>query len=387
MAILRFILRFVFFMVGLAAILVVVGAGIFMFMENNNAAITIAEGDELIGPAPTDPELLAIYVILQARADEITTPMSDDPTEIPFTVEFGESALGVGQRLQEMGFVSDGELFRQFLRYNQLDASLEAGDYVLRRDMNMREIGQALQEANFDEIELTLVEGWRAEQIAEYLTEEGIMDGQAFLAFARDGTAIDHNITFDKPGGHSYEGYLYPDTYRLPVRAKPEDLIIRMMDNLATRLPANAIELAGQNGLSFYEVLILASIVEREAVVPSERAVIADVYLNRLEEGMFLRADPTVQYAMGYQPAADQWWKTPVTLEEYEAVDSLYNTYLYPGMPPGPIANPGIESIIAVLQPADTPYLFFVACGGDGAHIFAETFEEHDANVARCQGG
>jgi UPF0755 protein len=128
--------------------------------------------------------------------------------------------------------------------------------------------------------------------------------------------------------------------------------------------------------------------VEREAVIAEERPAIAAVYLNRLAVGMRLEADPTVQYAMGYQEAADQWWKTPVTLEEYSNVNSPYNTYLYPGIPPGPIASPGLESIRAVLYPDEHNYIFFVALpDGSGAHVFAETWEEHVANVQRYQRG
>ncbi len=389
MNVIRFILRFIVFMIGLTAIILILGVGAIVL--RNKAAgtgITVAktEGEpSSVARAPQDAEDWAIYVMLQARADEINTPLSDDPAEVSFTVEPGESALAVAQKLAEMGLISDAQLFRRFLSYNKLDLSLEAGDYTLRKNMNMLELGQALQKANYEEVEVSIPEGWRAEQIAQMLTDEEIMDGAAFLAAVRAGTAVEHNILFDRPAGQSYEGYLFPDTYRLPVPAKPEDLIQRMLDNLAAKLPANAIELASRQGLSLYQTLIIASIVEREAVIAEERPIIASVYLNRIKQGMYLQADPTVQYAMGYQPENDQWWKTPVTLEEYSGVNSPYNTYLNPGLPPGPIANPGIDSIIAVLQPADTNYLFFVAYG-DGAHVFAETYEEHEKNVAVYQG-
>jgi len=389
MNVIRFISRFIVFMIGLAAIVLILGVGAIVL--RNKAAgtgITVAKNQNespSVARAPQNVEDWAIYVMLQARADEINTPLSDDPAEVPFTIEPGESALAVAQKLAEMGLISDAQLFRRFLSYNNLDASLEAGDYTLRKNMNMLELGQALQKANYEEVEVSIPEGWRAEQIAQMLTDEEIMDGAAFLAVVRAGAAVEHPILFDRPAGQSYEGYLFPDTYRLPVPAKPEDLIQRMLDNLAAKLPANAIELASRQGLSLYQTLIMASIVEREAVIAEERPLIASVYLNRIKQGMYLQADPTVQYAMGYQPEQDQWWKTPVTLEEYSGVNSPYNTYLNPGLPPGPIASPGIDSIIAVLQPADTNYLFFVAYG-DGAHVFAETYEEHEKNVAAYQG-
>jgi UPF0755 protein len=298
----------------------------------------------------------------------------------------------VAERLQEIGMISDAELFRRYLNYNELDASLEAGDYLLRRNMDMVEIGQALQQASTEEVTVTIREGWRAEEIAEYLSDEDIMDGNAFLSMAREGTAVEHPLLSDRPGGQSYEGYLFPDTYRLTIPARPEALIERMLDNMASKLPANTFELATRQGLSFYGVLTVASIVEREAAAADERPIIASVYLNRLAPGSiepYLNADPTVQYAMGYQPDADQWWKTPVTLEEYATVTSPYNTYINPGMPPGPISNPGINSIVAVLEPAQTTYLYFVCqevnCA-NGRHVFATTFEEHQQNVATYQG-
>jgi UPF0755 protein len=202
----------------------------------------------------------------------------------------------------------------------------------------------------------------------------------------RQGTGVDHPLLASRPATASYEGYLFPDTYRLPVNGSPEDLITRMLENMATKIPANALELAATQGYTFHEILIVASIVEREAVVSDERPTIASVYLNRLTQGMFLQADPTVQYAMGYQTDTDQWWKTPVTLDEYSSVDSPYNTYLYAGIPPGPIANPGASSIIATLQPEQTNFVFFMGCGGEGRHLFTADFAEHEQNVAACSG-
>lgn len=133
--------------------------------------------------------------------------------------------------------------------------------------------------------------------------------------------------------------------------------------------------------MSIYEVVTLASIVEREAVVDEERPIIASVYLNRLNRGMYLQSDPTVQYAKGYSAESGRWWN-PMIQEEAQSVDSPYNTFLYPGLPPGPICSPGLASIQAVLYPADTPYLFFFS-KGDGTHAFSKTYEEHLENMRR----
>ncbi len=383
--ILRFIFRLIVFLVALAAIAVIVGGGVWYFRTQGQGRTTIALNDMPGGREPQGVEDLALSLYLQSRADEINTPLSDDPTPVTFVVEMGETAVSIAVRLQDLGLITDATLFRRFLQYHGLDASLEAGEYQLRRNMTMREIAEALQHSRLREVTITIPEGWRAEQVADLLTAENIMDGSVFLAAVRQGVAIDHPLLADRPAGAGFEGYLFPDTYRLPAQAAPEDLLTRMLDNMQARLPIGWEGMASAQGLTFYEVLIVASIVEREAVVPEERPTIASVYLNRLQQDMYLQADPTVQYAMGYQPETGQWWKTPVTLEEYQKVNSPYNTYLYPGLPPGPICSPGADSILAVLQPAQTPYLFFVA-RGDGSHVFAETLEEHERNIELYQG-
>lgn len=391
MVIVRTIFRLLVFIIAISAIVVILGAGYWAFTNptgNETAAAISVGGDAAsVGRSPQNVEEFFLAIYLQTQAETINTPVSDDPSPIPFTVDIGENARTVAAKLIEQNFITDADLFRLFLRYNGLDASLEAGDYTLRRNMNMREIAEALQKASFEEVVITIPEGWRAEQVAELLTQENIMDGTLFLAVVRAGNSVEHPLLANRPAGASYEGYLFPDTYRLPLNGTPEDLISRMLDNMAGKLPANAIELASAQNYTFYEILTIASIVEREAVVPEERPTIASVYLNRLAQGMYLQADPTVQYAMGYQTDTGQWWKTPVTLEEYSQVDSPYNTYLYDGIPPGPIANPGASSILATLQPEQTNYLFFMGCGGEGRHLFAQDFETHEANVAACGGG
>jgi len=280
-----------------------------------------------------------------------------------------------------------------------VDASLEAGQFELSPSMTMIEIAERLQRARADEIVVTIPEGLRAEEIADLLTAQGTLDGERFLELARaadpaaapllasptGGGAVGvYDFLDDLPARATLEGFLFPDTYRLPVPAQPEDLLRRMLANFDRQVTPEIRQAARAAGRPLYEVVTLASIVEREALLAEEMPVIADVYLNRLEQGMLLRADPTVQYAMGYQPASGQWWKTPVQLEEYATVDSPYNTYLYSGLPPGPICSPGLTAIEAVVYPADTNFLYFMATG-DGGHAFAETFEEHEANVARYQ--
>jgi len=332
-------------------------------------------------------EAQLLYNQLQSRADELNTPVSDNPGLMPFSIEAGNDALTVAANLQALGLISDAGLFVQLLRYNGLDTRLQVGDYQLRRNMTMRQVGAALYRGRSARLIVTVPPGWRMGELADYLTAAEIMDGNLFLQQARQGIVVNHPLLADRPTGQSYEGYLFPGNYTLSDRAAPADLIKLMLDNMAAQLPANAAALAQQQGLSFYQVLTLASIVERETGSGQERPLIASVFLNRLKPGSgapHLQADPTVQYALGYQRWSGQWWKTPLDLDDYTAVDSAYNTYLYLGLPPGPIASPGLDSIMAVLQPADTNYLFFVCrlpgCE-DGQHVFSASYEEHLQNA------
>jgi UPF0755 protein len=384
LGLIKFIFNALFLLFGTIAVVLIFSA--LAMSGPDTERIRIDAGSHWFFP-PLSAEAQELYFILRERVDELNTPLSGDPTVVIFPILEGETALDIAARLQAGGLVSDAELFAQLLRYNGLDTQLRAGEYQLRRNMTMRQIGWALYRNRPIHPTVTVPPGWRLEQLAEYLTAHDIMAGDLFLEQARQGSIVNHPLLLDRPAGQSYEGYLFPGSYTLPEQPTPADLISQMLDNMNRQLPQNTYSLAQQQGLSFYQVLVLASIVEREAALDSERPLIASVYLNRLKPSIVnfhLQADPTVQYAMGYQPHSGQWWKTPVQLDEYKLIDSPYNTYLYAGLPPGPIASPGLPSIIAVLQPAQTDYLFFVCryprCEG-GEHTFSSTYEEHLQNA------
>jgi UPF0755 protein len=343
----------------------------------------------------------ALRAYLAANESQLTRPYSVDDRPVRFEVAPGTPARAIGQQLQEAGLIDDPLLFEAYVRVNELDSRMSAGTFILSPAMTLVEIAEILQHAEASAVTVTIPEGWRVEQIADYLVEADIFAGNPTAgddyrrqATTSDLTGLDasrYPFLGERPAGVSLEGYLFPDTYDVPAEgATAADLLSRQLDNFAARVPDlyEAAVAAGDTDLSLYEVLTVASIVEREAVVPEERPAIARVYLNRLAADMRLEADPTVQYAMGYQPESEQWWKTPVFLEEYSSVVSPYNTYLNAGLPPGPIANPGLSSIQAVLQPEEHDYLYFVALpDGTGRHVFAQTWEEHVENVQRYQQG
>jgi UPF0755 protein len=349
--------------------------------------------------ACSSDQLLGAY--LEANRDALQRPAAAAPRPMQFVVQPGSTARTIAENLQNAGLISDARLFEAYVRVNGLAEKLQAGAYTLSPSMTPVEIAKTLQRALAPGISVTIPEGWRLEQTADSLNASGFLEGAEYLRLASDPDwrpqadeagqeFLSLSFLDARPAGATLEGYLFPDTYQLlKERATAGDLLSRQLQNFA-RLAVPAYEQAtvgGSTELSLHEVLTLASIVEREAVLDEERPAIAGVYLNRLANGMKLDADPTVQYAMGYQPATGQWWKTPVSLEEYGAVDSPYNTYLFEGLPPGPIASPGIESIRAVLDPARHDYLYFVALpDGSGRHAFSRTYEEHLENVRRYQG-
>jgi len=371
------ILRFLVFLIALLAVgVIVIGSGWYVLTQGFGSGGTeVSRPSESAEAPPIKDVLIGLY--LQYRQGDLDRPASYDDTPVTFVVEPGESAATIAARLEELGLVTDGELFRMFIRYHEIDANLEAGEYVLRPNMTMAEIAETLQHALIEEVTVTIPEGWRAEQIAQMLAKENIVDGDEFLVLVRGGK-FDYSLLRDRPEESSLEGFLFPETYRIPAQAEAEDLVERMLSTLDERFTPEMRRLAAEGGMTVYEVITLASIVEREAVMAEERPLIADVFLNRLEQDMYLRADPTVQYAKGYDATTGQWW-APVSTEDWEAVDSPYSTYLYPGLPPGPICSPGLSAIQAVLEPADTEYLFFLA-KGDGSHAFATTYEEHLQN-------
>jgi len=321
--------------------------------------------------------LVGIY--LNVRRDEINLRPSTDDTPLDFSIRAGENGATVAARLERLGVVSDAELFRLLLRYWGVDAQIEAGDYLLRKNMTMSEVARQLQHGRLRAKTLTVREGLRAEEAAQLLASEGLVDQEEFILLVRD-DAFNYDFLRDRPADapKTLEGFLFPDTYQFPVNITTTAVIDMMLQNFDRRVTIEMRQQALDNGLDLYQALTLASIIEREAVVPEERPIIASVYLNRLRRGMYLEADPTVQYAKGYDSDSGRWWPA-LSLEELRQVESPFNTFTHPGLPPGPICSPGLASIEAVLDPADTEYLFFHA-KGDGSHAFTETFEEHLEN-------
>jgi UPF0755 protein len=226
------------------------------------------------------------------------------------------------------------------------------------------------------DVPFVVLPGWRLEEIAASLPTSGLNIDPA--DFIRAASAPRYQPDY-LPQGASAEGFLFPGQYTLPRATSADTMVTLMQRNFEVYLSDRLKRGFQKQGLTVYEAVTLASIVEREAIQKDEMPQIASVFLNRLADGMKLDSDPTVQYALGL--AGESWWKNPLVADDLQ-VDSPYNTYLNRGLPPGPIDNPSMDALMAVAEPAQTPYFYFrAACDGSGRHVFSETYEQHLQNA------
>lgn len=384
----RGIIRGVITLATVMAVVVILGGGLLLGVTSflappsvEGVADNVDVAQESTGESKSiEQRLIGLY--LAFNRDKIVQPASSDDSSVVFTIEPGETAVTVANRLEENNLITDAAVFRRLIAYRGADQSLAAGTYQLRRNMTMDEIIIALQSGRQEEIAVTIPEGWRAEQIAERLEAQELFSAGDYLALVEQPQQFAGEFTFleDVPAGQSLEGFLFPDTYRvIKEEITPEDFIRMQLSTFEQRVTPALRDAMADKGMTLYQALTLASIVEREAVVDDERPIIAGVFENRWNDGMFLNADPTVQYALGYQSEDETWWKRPLLLEDLE-IESPYNSYEHPGLPPGPICNPGLAAIRATATAPATDYYYFVS-RGDGTHVFATTLEEHQRNV------
>jgi UPF0755 protein len=310
--------------------------------------------------------------------NRLDQPAGDHRIVWTIEVQPGDTAQSVIDQLTTIGLLDKPVLFRSYIRYLGLDRGIEAGKYDLSGSMSLRELAQALQSAQIQTLTLTIPEGWRYEEIAARIEQSDIPISSIEFIQAVSQPESQFPLSFELPTDRSLEGLLFPDTYQINPEMSAHELVQTMLTNFESKVDNSIRQGITDQGLTLYEAVILASIVEREAVVAEERPRIAAVFLNRLVADMHLDADPTVQYAIA--TGMDGVWWPQLSLQDLQ-FDSLYNTYRYPGLPPGPIASPGLDSLRAVAFPLSTSeYYFRALCDGSGRHAFAETFEQHQQN-------
>ncbi|MBK6791993.1 MAG: endolytic transglycosylase MltG [Anaerolineales bacterium] len=358
----------------LAALVLIAFACVFAFFYYLPARASL-----LYGPPAKDlsiPNRIEYSTRLLSYGDELTTPLDVNGAEQPFRVESGESVASIADRLEGLGFISNGQAFFDYAVYTGIDLTIQSGDFTLSPAQSIIDIARSLQNFSPSDATLVILPGWRMEEIAASLPTSGLtIAPETFLAAANTPPQV---LSFAAPA--TMEGFFFPDTYTLPRETTLDQLLDIIGRNFAAKLTQDLQNGFAAQNLSIYQAVTLASIVEREAVRKEESATIASVYLNRIALGMKLDADPTVQYALGYQFDTGSWWKSPLALTDLEVI-SAYNTYQNMGLPPTPISNPGLEALMAVAYPQTTSFYYFrAACDGSGSHVFAATFEEQIAN-------
>lgn len=281
-----------------------------------------------------------------------------DKTQKAFSVKRGDSVKIIANNLKSEGFIKDPVIFFLVVKQFGLDSKIQAGDFFLSPSQNTIDIAKSLQTGTYD-VRIVIPEGIRAEEIADILKDRLDSYQESWRA----------NLIL-------HEGYLFPDTYSFAKDATIDQIISIMRDNFEQKY--NQIPNKEKTRLSKEEIVIVASLVEREAKHAIDRPLVASVILNRYKIGMKLDIDATIQYALGYQKQEKRWWKKELTFADLE-LNSPYNTYRVAGLPPRPISNPGFEALNAVVNPAKTDYLFYIS-DKNGNNHYAKTNEEHEAN-------
>ena len=295
--------------------------------------------------------------------------------EIFVELPSGSSVTAIAEKLTEAGVVRDPFTFRLAARLSGGDRRLQAGEYRFSGPATPFEVVDRLVRGDVHTRPVTFPEGLTAREMAQIFGKSGLGTAADFERAARD-TALVAKLD---PEARTLEGYLFPDTYALARKAGADGLVAAMVARFERAFDEGLRSAALERGMSVRDVVTLASLIEKETSRPEERAIVSAVYRNRLKIGMPLQCDPTVIYAL----MLANRWNGNIRRDDLQ-IDSPYNTYRYPGLPPGPIASPGRASLEAAIRPADVPYLYFVS-RNDGSHVFARTLEEHNRNVDEWQ--
>jgi len=308
-----------------------------------------------------------------------------------FVIEQGQGVNQISINLKEQDLIDNNFVFETYVWLRKSEEKIIAGEHKLSGHMSVHQLLNNLMSGNTitNERNITIIEGWNLRDIGFYLENQGIAQAEELWELVGF-PAVNYNLQTDltkpqdfsaefillknKPDNISYEGYLFPDTYRVFQDASVEEIVLKMFANFENKITQDMLNEINQQGKTLFDVITLASIVEKEGDTFENKKKVAGVYYNRLEIGMALQADPTVNYVTG--KSTDR-----PSLNDIET-DNFYNTYQYPGLPPGPICNPGLDSIKAVIYPDVHDHFFFINTP-DGEMIFANTFEQHIQNRQR----
>ncbi|MEA3398343.1 MAG: endolytic transglycosylase MltG [Patescibacteria group bacterium] len=320
-------------------------------------------------------------------SNAVNKPVNNNSQDVLFVIASGESVDNIANNLYAAGIIKSDFYFKLYVWRQKMQASLQAGDYFLSPRLSIAEIVERLAsgEAESRERNLKIIEGWTINDINDYLAKNDFVISEDFFVLAKAGIGdwkLAHptgELEIDKfsfflgaPHNVDLEGYLFPDTYRIYSDASAEDIIAKALNNFDIKLSPDLREVILQQNKSIHEIITMASIIEKEVSAPGDRKLVSGIFWKRIALGMPLQADSTVNYVTRKNTPA-------ITLEDRE-IDSLFNTYKYSGLPPGPICNPGLGSIKAAIYPEDSRYLYYLNRLDTGETIFSQTYEKHVAN-------
>lgn len=304
--------------------------------------------------------------------DNQSLPVSlEKGKDITVEIPEGSSTEAIAQILKSNNIIRNKYIFKIIVKLQNNEGKMKAGKYLLNTGMTPEEIIEKLVKGDAvkETITFTIPEGYELRQIADRLSRQGLVNKERFLELSSNPSLFNSKYKFleQLPKGATLEGFLFPDTYEVYSSASEEQIITKMLDRFNEIFTEEIINKGKNLNLDLNQIVTLASIIEREGKIDSERPLISAVFHNRLKKGMLLQSCATVQFALGER-------KNELTYEDLE-VESEYNTYIHKGLPPGPIASPGKKSIEAAVNPADVNYIYFVA-NGDGSHTFTDDYNE-----------
>lgn len=315
----------------------------------------------------------AFFVIAMLAIGMVGNSISKNKTvDVYVKVKPGMTTDNIAHLLYDKGVTKSVVAFNVFAKLNNLDGKLRSGSYHFSSNMTYSKIIDTLSKGAIVNYSFTVPEGYNVDEIAKRLEEKGIVDSKKFREIAKDLIPYDYMKNYNIDNKYVVEGFMFPDTYQISDESTEKDIVMMMVNEFDKRFDKDMKERAQEMGLSIRDVVILASLVEKEARIDEDRPIIAKVFLNRIKQDMPLQSCATIQYILGYA-------KPELSVQDTK-IESPYNTYMHQGLPPGPIANPGLASLKAVLYPVDTNYLYFVA-DSNGRHHFSETYEGHLRNI------
>lgn len=320
--------------------------------------------------------IIVILIIFVAVFGYQVLKSNKQPATV-FTIEKGQSAKIIAKNLSEKKLIGSEWAFRLYAKLTGAEDKFVAGDHQLEENLSIRSLTGGLEtekNINTDEIKITLKEGWSITKMAEDLSSQGIVTREDFLAAAKIDQWKSKYDFLSNIKAQTLEGFIFPDTYRIFKDASAEDIIKKALDNFDKKITAEMNADIKKKNLDLLEVLTLASIVQWEALDENDMKMVADVFAKRIDKGIALQSDATVNYVTGKKDPRP----TAADLE----IDSPYNTYKYRGLPPGPIGNPELAAIKAVIYPTPNDYYYFIHTEDRKAY-YAKTYDEHLANVAK----